>query len=239
MINTLMGLSFLSTTVYAFACVNCSTFYQQMYQFAEEVNTELNTADQLIMQTNQYKNMVSQGAKLDSSIHNNISADLQRVVDVYNHSQALGRKMQNLDSKFNESFPGYQSYLRTTNQYPASNTMPDRYQKWSEQGRDNVKLAMKAADLNISTFDNEDIQLSRMVSRSHTAQGRMQAIQAGNEISAQNVQQLQKLRDLIATQINMQGNYIAQIQDRTTLDDALNQQRRSGVIIQTGNTKGY
>ncbi|MEN5458740.1 P-type conjugative transfer protein TrbJ, partial [Klebsiella pneumoniae] len=69
--------------------------------------------------------------------------------------------------------------------------------------------------------------------------GRMQAIQAGNEIASQNVQQLQKLRDLIATQINMQGNYMAQQQDRVQLDDALRQQRRSGTITQTGSNKGY
>ncbi|EBS6671127.1 P-type conjugative transfer protein TrbJ, partial [Salmonella enterica subsp. enterica serovar Mbandaka] len=69
--------------------------------------------------------------------------------------------------------------------------------------------------------------------------GRMQAIQAGNEIASQNVQQLQKLRDLIATQINMQGNYMAQEQDRIQLDDALRQQRRSGTITQTGSNKGY
>ncbi|EEW2912058.1 P-type conjugative transfer protein TrbJ, partial [Escherichia coli] len=66
-----------------------------------------------------------------------------------------------------------------------------------------------------------------------------QAIQAGNEIASQNVQQLQKLRDLIATQINMQGNYMAQEQDRIQLDDALRQQRRSGTITQTGSNKGY
>ncbi len=61
----------------------------------------------------------------------------------------------------------------------------------------------------------------------------------GNEIASQNVQQLQKLRDPIATQINMQGNYMAQQQDRVQLDDALRQQRRSGTITQTGSNKGY
>jgi hypothetical protein len=38
------------------------------------------------------------------------------------------------------------------------------------------------------------------------------------------VQQLQKLRDLVATQINMQGNYMAQQGDRTSASEAAEQQ---------------
>ena len=117
--------------------------------------------------------------------------------------------------------------------------MPDRYEKWSEQGRDNVKSALESANMNTSTFESEDAQLDRMVARSQSAAGRMQAIQAGNEINAQNVQQLQKLRDLLATQVNMQGNYMAQEQNRRDLDDALRQQRRSVPVTQTGSDKGY
>ncbi len=80
-----------------------------------------------------------------------------------------------------------------------------------EQGSDNVKTALEAVNLNTSAFESEDVQLDRMVARSQSAVGRMQAIQAGNEIVSQNVQQL---RDLMATQINMQCNYITQQGDR-------------------------
>jgi P-type conjugative transfer protein TrbJ len=128
-----------------------------------------------------------------------------------------------MDSKFNMAFPGFDSYL---NQAANSAEAPaqDRYQKWSQQGRDNVKTAMEAANLNTSTFEPEDAQLARMVARSQSAVGRMQAIQAGNEIASQNVQQLQKLRDLMATQINMQGNYMAQQGDRQAVSEAAEQQ---------------
>ncbi|AMX33611.1 P-type conjugative transfer protein TrbJ [Escherichia coli] len=230
------------TPAYAIYCSNCSTFYQQMFEYAEAVNTTLNTAQQLQTQIQQYQNMVTQGLSLPNSMFGSIAADLQSVASIYTKSQALGRQIQNMDSQFNMQFPGFQSYLNSaaaSAKAPASSTMPDRYEKWSEQGRDNVKAAMEAANLNTSTFESEDAQLSRMVARSQSAAGRMQAIQAGNEIASQNVQQLQKLRDLIATQINMQGNYMAQEQDRIQLDDALRQQRRSGTITQTGSNKGY
>lgn len=223
-------------------CSNCSTFYQQMFEYAEAVNTALNTAQQLSTQIQQYQNMITHGVGLPDSMVGSVAADLQSVVNIYNRSQALGRQIQNIDDAFNTQFPGFDSYLRwmaASAKAPASSTMPDRYEKWAEQGRDNVKSALAAANLNTSSFESEDAQLVRMVARSQSAVGRMQAIQAGNEIAAQNVQQLQKLRDLVGTQINMQGNYMAQQQDRIQLDDALRQHRRSGTIIQSGTAKGY
>ncbi|XJN32419.1 P-type conjugative transfer protein TrbJ [Escherichia coli] len=209
---------------YAIYCSNCSTFYQQMFEYAEAVNTQLNTAQQLATQIQQYQNMVTQGLSLPNSMFGSIAVDLQSVANIYTKSQALGRQIQNMDSQFNTQFPGFESYL---NQAANSAEVParDRYQKWSEQGRDNVKAAMEAANLNTGTFESEDAQLARMVSRSQSVPlYRMQAIQAGNEIASQNVQQLQKLRDLVATQINMQGNYMAQQGDRRAASEAAEQQ---------------
>lgn len=222
---------------YAIYCSNCSTFYQQMFEYVEQVNTALNTAEQLQTQIQQYQNMVSQGTSLPNSMFGSIAADLKNVANIYNRSQALGRQIQDMDSKFNTAFPGFESYLnQAANSAEAPNR--DRYEKWSVQGRDNVKTAMKAADLNTGAFESEDAQLARMVSRSQSAVGRMQAIQAGNEIASQNVQQLQKLRDLLATQINMQGNYMAQQVDRKAAGEATEQQFEAREN-KRGGVKGY
>lgn len=228
---------FTGRNAFAIYCANCSTFYQQMFEYAEQVNTALNTAEQLQMQIQQYQNMVTQGTSLPDSMFGSIAADLKSAVNIYNRSQALGRQIQSMDSKFNMAFPGFEYYLNQ-----AANTAEvsaqDRYQKWSQQGRDNVKMAMEATNLNTSTFESEDVQLNRMVARSQSAIGRMQAIQAGNEIASQNVQQLQKLRDLLATQINMQGNYMAQQGDRKAASEATEQQFEARES-KRGGVKGY
>ncbi len=222
---------------YAIYCSNCSTFYQQMLEYVEQVNTALNTAEQLQTQIQQYQNMVSQGTSLPNSMFGSIAADLKNVANIYNRSQTLGRQIQDMDSKFNTAFPDFESYLnQAANSAEAPNR--DRYEKWSAQGRDNVKTAMKAADLNTGAFESEEAQLARMVSRSQSAVGRMQAIQAGNEIASQNVQQLQKLRDLLATQINMQGNYMAQQVDRKAASEATEQQFEAREN-KRGGVKGY
>ncbi|KAB0774982.1 P-type conjugative transfer protein TrbJ [Pseudomonas aeruginosa] len=208
---------------YAIYCSNCSTFYQQMFEYAEQVNTALNTAEQLQTQIQQYQNMLTQGSGLPNSMFGSIAADLKSVVNIYQRSQALGRQFQNMDAQFNTAYPGFEDYLAQSATSGEVQTR-DRYERWSEQGRDNIRSALGAANTNTSTFESEDAQLERMMARSQNATGRMQAIQAGNEIASQNVQQLQKLRDLVATQINMQGNYLAQEGDRKTASEAAEQQ---------------
>ena len=67
------------TPAYAIFCANCSTFYQQMFQYVEEVNTALSSAEQLSTQIQQYNNMVQQGTNLPSSMYSSITSDMQRV----------------------------------------------------------------------------------------------------------------------------------------------------------------
>jgi P-type conjugative transfer protein TrbJ len=235
--TSLAGMAFYSSAAYAIYCSNCSTFYQQMFQYAEEVNTSLNTAEQLKKQIQQYQDMITQGKGLPSSMFGSIATDLKSVVSIYNRSQILGRDLQNIDTQFNDKFPGFQSYLNGAANYTALTT-EKHYQNWSEQGRDNVRSALEAANINTSSFESEDDKLASMVARSQSAVGRMQAIQAGNEIASQNVQQLQKLRDLLATQINMQGNYMAQQGDRNDITDATEQEFKNEPTIR-GGSKGY
>jgi P-type conjugative transfer protein TrbJ len=229
--------TFMGQNAFAIYCSNCSTFYQQMFEYAEQVNTALNTAKQLQIQVQQYQNMVDQGAGLPNSVFSSIAADLRDVVGIYNKSQSLGRQIDNMDSQFNNQFPGFQSYLNGAAN-SANLTPQELYKNWSKQGRDNVRTALEAADLNTSTFESEDNKLDTMVARSQSATGRMQAIQAGNEIASQNVQQLQKLRDLLATQINMQGNYMAQQGDRKAMSEATEQKFKEQPTIR-GGSKGY
>ncbi|WP_435637652.1 P-type conjugative transfer protein TrbJ [Carnimonas bestiolae] len=185
----------------------------------------MNTAQQLQTQIQQYDNMIKQGMSLPSRMFNTITGDLQRVASVYNSAQSLGRNISNLDEQFRQQFKGYDSYLNSIGQ--GQNNMPQRYRDWAQSGFDNARTAMQAAGVNTSTFEDENAMLDQLVSRSQSAVGRQQAIQAGNEIAAQNVQQLQKLRDLVATQITLQGNYMAQQNERQSVSDASEQQFRS------------
>lgn len=238
-----LGLVGGSTTFYAqpakaipVVCVNCSTMWQQIMQYAKEVETALNTAQQLQTQLNQYRNMVQQGLSLPDSLFGSLRSDFQRLQNIYATGTSLAHSMDGLESKFRDQFKGYDDYLRSIGE--GSNNMPDRYKQWSAEGLDNARTAMQSAGINTSSFAAEDAMLSSLVQRSASAQGRMQAIQAGNEIAAQQVQQLQKLRAMMASSITLQSNYIAQQTERQSATDAADQAFWS-VKSTRGGAKGY
>ena len=201
-------------TVY---CSNCSTRGQQVEELAK-------AAAQLQQQINMYNDMLKQGLSLPNSMLNSITSDMRRLQAIYEDSRALAHSMSNLEAQFRAQFKGYDNYLKSIGQ--GTNNMPDRYEKWAASGFDNARTAMQAVGMNVSTFESEDTLLRTLVQRSQTAQGRMQAIQAGNEIAAQQVQQLQKLREMIAASVTLQSNYIAQQTERQAVDDAFREQFR-------------
>lgn len=217
-------------------CTNCSTVFQQAMQYAKEVETAINTAQQLETQIQQYQNMVTQGLSLPSSMFSRITGDFQRLQSLYDQGKALAGNMSNFDQRFRDTYGNYNSFLSRAGQSPTY--MADNYKRWQEQGSDSMRVAMQASGQNVSAIADEDAMLSQLVARSQTAQGRMQAIQAGNEIAAQQVQQLQKLREMLNAQVQSQSTFYAQQVERQAVDDAFRQQYRS-VPVQNSAAKAF
>jgi P-type conjugative transfer protein TrbJ len=209
-------------------CTNCSTVFSQAIQVAKEIETAINTAEQLRTQIQQYENMLIQGLSLPSSIFNRITSDLQRLQSLYQQSKALAGSLSNFDERFRAQFGDYNRYLSQVGQNPTY--MQDNYKRWSEQGFDAMRVAMQASGQNVSAIASEDAMLAQLVARSQSAEGRMQAIQVGNEIAAQQVQQLQKLRQMLDAQIQSQSMWYAQNIERQAVDDAFRQKFRQGQI---------
>jgi len=134
---------------------------------------------------------------------------VRELVDLYNKGKSLAYTMQDLDDQFKSRFPGYEEYLKEIQTGNIDN-LPTSYKELAEAGFDHARLAMKAAQLNISAFDNEDRAMQKLLQLSQSARGQVQAIQISNEIAAQQMQQMQKLRQMVANQITLQSNWMAQ-----------------------------
>jgi P-type conjugative transfer protein TrbJ len=216
-------------TVY---CTNCSTVFSQATQVAKEIETAINTAQQLQTQIQQYQNMVTQGLSLPNSMFNRITGDFQRIQQLYQQSKALAGNVANFDQQFRNQFGDYNRYLSQVGQSPTY--MQDNYKRWDEQGSDAMRVAMQSAGMNVSAIADEDAMMAQLVARSQNAQGRMQAIQAGNEIAAQQVQQLQKLRQLLNDSVQSQSMWYAQKIERQAVDDAFVQSFQGGRVVRAG-----
>lgn len=191
---------------------------------------------QVQTQLQQYQNMVQQGLSLPDAVWASVNSDIQRLAAIYEGSRTLAHSVSNLDERFRQQFSGYDSFVDQI--ADRGSRLPEKYRAWSEQGYDNARTALRAAGLQTSMFQQEDAVLNQLVERSASAEGRMQAIQAGNEIAAQQVQQMQKLREMIASQMTLQANWIAQQTERSAQDDAFNETFRS-VPLQRSPAREY
>jgi P-type conjugative transfer protein TrbJ len=220
----------------AFACANCASEFTQMMNNFQLLTSNITQAQQLVTLFDQYSDMVKQGMGLSDSVFDSLTDDLQDLVSLYQSGTSLAHRMADIDERFRDEFKGYENYLASIGQ--GNMNMSERYRKWADYGFDNTRLAMRSAQMQTSILNSEDAMLYQLVQRSATAQGRLQAIQAGNEIAAQQVQQMQKLREMIATQITLQGNWMAQQVERQAVDDAFVETFKNGQV-QHGQSRGY
>lgn len=152
-------------------CVNCSTSWSQTLQYAQQVETAANTAQQLETQIQQYRTMLLQGASLPQSEFRQLASNIQQIQSLYNQSAALAGNMSNFDSRFQSQFPGYRTYLQETGTNP--DYAQNFYKEWTLQGLDSNRTAMAVAGNNVNEIPSEDRTLSELVNQSQAAKGRL------------------------------------------------------------------
>lgn len=205
-----LGTLFVPTSAkaqWAVECVNCSTTWTQLVQYAQEAETALNTAQQLQTQISQYNEMVKQGLALPSQVWGNVQSDLNNLNGIVSQGSNIAYATSGLSSKFTDAFPNYQEFLsgKTTPQ-----SVQQKLQDWTQQTYDAARTSLQGAQKQSEQITGDEAtQLTDIQQASAGATGQMAAIQAGNEMAAMQVQQMQKLRQLVMMQMNMQAQMMA------------------------------
>lgn len=122
--------------------------------------------------------------------------DLRRIVVA---GQSTSYTLANIDQQFKGMHPGYKAKINFQN----------AYRDWSDNTLDSVKNALTLVTAHADDFDNEQSMVDELLSKSQTAQGQLQALQAGNAVGVQMVGQLQKLRQLQMAQVQAQNAFIS------------------------------
>jgi P-type conjugative transfer protein TrbJ len=73
---------------------------------------------------------------------------------------------------------------------------------------DTLRGTLASAGLNVADAPSVQAALNSLRTANDTAQGRLEAIQIGNQIASLQVEELAKLRQLFAAQINAQNAYL-------------------------------
>lgn len=161
-------------------------------QYAKQV-------EQYATQLQQWRDQLTQAMNIPQQIWSSIQQDIMGVVNVVKQGKALAFSLENIGEVFKNTFKGYQP---TTN-------FPAEYRKWSETVSDTIKGTLEAAQLQSEQFATEEGVLQQLRTMSQSNQGRLQALQTGNQIAVEMVAQMQKLRALSLAQMQAQNAYMA------------------------------
>ena len=163
----------------------------------------------------QYDEMVRQGRPLAGWQLRDAMGDLRRLSEIVALGTEVAEDASGVDALLREAFPGYDHYAGV-----GPGSYGEDYRRWNTRRHDAIRDAYYAANLHAVQFRDEAAATRAIERQMQTATGQMQVLQASGRLATMEVEQLQKLRQLLAVQIRMQGEILAAEGDRTAADDA-------------------
>ena len=165
-------------------------------------------------QLQQIQNMVQNTEKITDFTFGDLRGQILQLHSVLTRGQSLAYTMANVDQIFREKFPGTVMDPRAISAFfpgtaPDNPTYYDLYRVWSQSNLDTIEGTLAANNLGAEQFVEEWDLIDKLNVLSQSATGRMQALDVSNLIASQTVSQLQKLRQVMTSQVQMQGTALA------------------------------
>ncbi|MDP3008241.1 MAG: P-type conjugative transfer protein TrbJ [Methylococcales bacterium] len=192
-------------TVYCVNCTNEATdMMRQIQNFAQYQQQTQNLINQLEV-------MRTQAARLNANTPFSQTSNLLRgLMGIVNQGQALGYDIGNITKKFETQYPGF----KTQGSYY------DNYGNWSKTTSDSIRSALMSAGLQMGNFETESATSDTLRTMNHSATGQMQAIQIGNAVSSEMLDEMRKLRQLNTSQMQAQNAYLLNQQQKNDSQQA-------------------
>src|SRR6202166_3513762 len=170
---------------------------------------------QLEAQMKQLTEQLKQGLKSPQQFFGSIQQDLGQLAQIVQGGQALAYSMGNLDAQFRNTFPGYSS---------SNSGYFNNYKKWSQTSLDTTLGTLRAVGLQGQQLNSAQSVLAQLRLMSTGAGGQMQAVEVGNQIAEQQVEELMSLRQLMLTDLQRKQAYQAEQIKKKQADNAALQQ---------------
>ena len=130
-------------------------------------------------------------------------AHLLQLMEVVKQGEALSYASQNVEALFKQKYPGYEAQ---------SEGFGKKFEEWSRTTLDTLRNSLAAAGMQSKLFATEEDAMRTIRSMAAGSPSAVQAVQAGVMVAAQQVEQLQKLRQLVMAQMQAQTAFMAKEQ---------------------------
>lgn len=196
--------------------------------FAQNSLTAAHMAESLVNQAQQISNQLKELEQLGYSSSGTLDSSLGELQSLVNTANSLGLTQGNLDDKFSSMYPAYGQ------QYQGNSAYKQQYQDWNGELRTSIQDAMRAHGL-VATNVQEAAELQQLMVHSQSAEGNLQAAQAGNQISALILNKLMQLQEIIVAQGQAQSAYLASISAKEEVQRVTSANAWKGIVDANGN----
>jgi P-type conjugative transfer protein TrbJ len=217
---------------YAAIVLDPTNLVQNTISALKAIESVINEVQMVANQIKQIENMVQNTSTYRGVWAREALPRLIRLGQIIDQEQAIAYAMAGMDRVFRERYPGY----RPVTDWAAA------YDQWTRTTLDTLRGSLAAVRLHADDFADEQRRIQTLTALSDSAEGRMQAVQAGNMLAAEQVQQLAKLRQLMMAQINAQNVYMANQTNRDAQRAATQQEwikngNREAPVLPTSATR--
>jgi P-type conjugative transfer protein TrbJ len=191
-----------------------ATEVTQLLNHAQLVLSYIRQGTQLANELNMYADMLKNSKNLSGHTFGAITADLNALASVVQGGQALAYSLGNLDARFRATYPGYG---------PTSANYYAQYHNWSQTSLDTTLGVLRAAGLQGQQLSSEQSIISALQGSISGTNGRLEAMQAAGDVAEQQVEQLQKLRELMIADMSSKQAYQATMIQKDAAGEAASQ----------------
>ena len=183
-----------------------ATEITQLLNHVELIDQYVQQVQMVSNQLAQIENMIRNTTVNPSQVFGTVAQDLTTLGNAVQGANALAYSMGNLDAQFTQRFPGYQAI--GTN-YGA------QYSQWTSTAMATITSTLRGMGLQSSQLQNEQTILKALRIRSENPIGMSDTVAAGNQIAEQQVEQMQKLREMMVLDLESKQAYqAAELQDQ-------------------------
>jgi len=131
---------------------------------------------------------------------------LDNVRDVVKDGLSLAYSVQNLDQVFLDRYKSFDDFMVGYENIDFAQDI----RKWTQTTEDSISNALQAAGIQMESLEDEENIMNQLYARAENATGRQRALDIANEISTISVRQMQSLRQLVATDMQIKAAYFQQ-----------------------------
>jgi type IV secretion system protein TrbJ len=222
----------LADAQWAVTCVNCSTMWTQLLEYAKQAQQLETQLQQYATQLQQYSNMVTNTVALPQELWGNAQSDIMQVRNLSNAASLLSGNAGSIVTRL-QSASGY------AGQAASLGSIAKQFTTWQQTIGTNVSTLGRSLALQQDQEATDAALLNTLESHSQSAQGQMQAIQAGNELAHANAVQLEEIQATLTGTAQMQATGVAVDADRRASEDAAMLHFSTPQAIQTSGYPNY